>query len=66
MLQLTAVGEFDIWQSTVYDLSGRMRLQRLNASQSDVVLDMKSLSPGVYLLYIQSSHGDRYVKICKP
>jgi hypothetical protein len=67
VLQLTAKGEVDIWQAAVYDLSGRLRLQHpaLNR-RSDAGLDMKSLSPGVYLLYIQSSHGDRYVKIRKP
>jgi hypothetical protein len=66
VLQLTAKGEVEIWQAVVYDLSGRMRLQRHALSRSDAGFDMKSLSPGVYLLYIQSSHGDRYVKICKP
>ena len=66
VLQLTAKGEVDIWQAAVYDLSGRLRLQRTALNRSDAGLDMKSLSPGVYLLHIQSSDGDRYVKICKP
>ncbi|MFY7848662.1 MAG: T9SS type A sorting domain-containing protein, partial [Bacteroidia bacterium] len=66
VLQLTARGEVDIWQAAVYDLSGRLRLHRTALNRSDAGLDMKSLSPGVYLLHIQSSHGDRYVKICKP
>jgi hypothetical protein len=66
VLHLAAIGEFDIWQATVYDLSGRMRLKQPAVNKSEGDLDMNSLNPGVYLLYIQTSNGERDVKICKP